>query len=147
MTRPKNILFSKGSVATILCLIIISLGFYFVVNFSSTHKHLRDYSYDISELQNNIIDALKMDTAISCTLTDTTGPMTNRSYYIDIKLRQNGSDFLFNTVCKNVDTSKSVLGLVGAFNLSTHIGGYKDNNDQMRELISLFETQIAGKIK
>ena len=140
-------------VLTILCALYLTVGIYFASQLSSTYPPLKDYEYSVTarQMENVIFQIAKEDTSYRCQLTDSTGTELNRSYYFDITLKTGNANYLFYATLENKDklwnnANYCNLGLVGAFDKTKNLGGYKNNREEIKNLVDLFEKTLIYRI-
>lgn len=128
---------------------------YPILNISSTFQPLQEYTYPISKL--NFEKSLRtlrfLDPRINYQITDSTGSKGDGyKYYITLLFKKSNIqnyEYNFNyeeqtVLWRNSNTLK--LNLVGAFDKSKSIGGYKKSDKDVSKIIKIFETEILPKI-
>jgi len=148
MLKPTVIIFG------IVVILIIGLFIYPFLMISAVYPPLREYEYPVSalKLQSIIFETAQHDTSLLCNITDTTGAKGNFNYYMNIKLKKEGINYLF---CINYnDKSKfwnnnqySELGLVGVFDSTNHYGGYQMQDKGVEKLIDIFDKNFISQIE
>lgn len=124
---------------------------YFVSNISAVYPPIKKYELQMSQSDfRQFINYNKHDTLdFEFNLTDSTGNKeTGFYYYVDCKIKNVGFDNLFNfKYYKNETNNFITLNLIGAFNLSSNIGGYKMKDNGVPELTEIFENRFVEKYK
>lgn len=137
--------------ASIVIILIggLAFAFYFAAQVSAVYPHLKNYEYSTSakQLETTIIQALKSDTCFSCTITKSTGTEDHRNYYMTIEQNFNKHTLSYHITYSDIDESSCNLGLVGVFDKTNRSGGYKNEDKDVEQLISIFEEQVINKIE
>ena len=100
-----------------------------------------------------MLDLFKDKEKYTHKFTDTNGDNeTGYEYYVDLRINTRTKKYeyqykyLENTgLWAKEGTSK--IELIGAFNLIDSLGGYKKEDEGMKDLVNIFETEFIEKLK
>ena len=128
---------------------LLSIPIYFVSQFSSTYPPIEEY--DISKDLDKLIDDINIisnSTNISFNITDTTGTIERGfSYYANIEIQVDLNEYNYYIKFDKDNNKKSIISLIGAFDLKNKTGGYKKKDRMVYELTKIFEYKFINKVK
>lgn len=133
---------------TAIVIVVLTWSIYFATQISATFPHLKDYQYSMTakQLEADIIKTLNSDSCFCYTLTDSTGIMEGRNYYMTIEQKFNDDSLIYLITYSDNDKSGCSLGLVGVFDKTNKSGGYLDQDRGVERLIGIFDQQLIGRI-
>ncbi len=114
-----------------------------------TYPHLKDYEYPMTtkQLETAIIEVLKTDSGFKYIVTDSTGTMEDRNYYMTVEHKYHNNSLAYHITYSNIDKSHCKLGLVGVFDITNKSGGYRFEDKGVEQLVYTFDKQLVDKIK
>ena len=121
--------------------------------FTYTSPPMKEYEYHItpSEFHNFILDLDKGDRDLKCHVTDTVGMPDCPAYYMDVKMRKNGTHYDFRIRFKSdssfwTKTPYLNIGLFSAFDKTNKIGGNKEDIPGIEPIIAFFENKLVAHL-
>ncbi len=125
---------------------------YFATQVSATYPPLKEYRFTLGtkELGALIKKSFDDDPSITLKMTGTVGSSQNRTYSMDIGMRIDSTIYKYNInyEIETLSNSRVVkIALVGAFDITHHIGGYRIQDRGLDNLITLFENRFIERLK
>lgn len=132
---------------------VFVFAIYFATQVSAVYPPIKSYEFTLTkdELRFQLDQIVKSQSTLSFVLTDSIGTEKDgRDYHCDIII--NGPNKLeYNIIYKKENSFwdnnvKSEIELIGAWDKTRWIGGYRIEDPEVEKLIGVFENQIINKL-
>jgi len=139
----------------IIVIFVLGIEIYFVSQFSAVYDPLKEFKFPVNAelLKTKIYEIVKNDSNFSCKNTDTIGSVRKGfTYYLDIRYHYKRNKLAFTVKYKNTKhifskKPTSELSLISVSDSMNKIVGYKNENQNIKNLVKIFEDSLVIKLK
>ncbi len=142
-------------VSVTIVLLIIGTYIFIVSQLTAVYPPVKEYilTATVPGLKRKMLDLFKDKVKYTHVFTDTTGDNeTGYAYYGDLRIDTHNKKYEYQYkylqnagVWRTEGTSK--IELIGAFNLTDSLGGYKKEDEGMKDLVEIFDKEFIEKLK